>query len=429
MQAQRKPRRAYGSGSLTERNGSWYGAWRLNGKQVSRKVGPVRTRGNADGMTRAQAEARLRELMAHVKPEDVKSAPGQRRPGDLTVAELAERYIAHAREHRGLKEATTLTDYQSVVRNHLDPFFGELPIRRIDAPAIERLARALRTKDAGGRRGGKGKRLSPKSVANYLGTLSTLLNFAVRKGWIPSSPMAAVDLPAHKIIETGDAPIAELHFLEPHEVRRLVDAAVDGSYRLLDRALYTMAAYTGLRQGELRGLRWRNVDFDGPTVHVLEGVTRGSRRSSPKGKRRRSVPLAPTAAQALLDLRAASPWTRPEDPVFATPSTGQPMHRTGLMDRYRKALAVADLDPGFSFHDLRHTFGTTMARQGVPVGTIQAWMGHADLATTQLYMHYAPRARDAAMIDAAFGGAPNNPPNNLSVVGGTEKTSRLRKSA
>ena len=44
-----------------------------------------------------------------------------------------------------------------------------------------------------------------------------------------------------------------------------------------------------------------------------------------------------------------------------------------------------------------------MARQGVPVGTIQAWMGHADLATTQLYMHYAPAERDAAVIDAAFG--------------------------
>jgi integrase len=71
------------------------------------------------------------------------------------------------------------------------------------------------------------------------------------------------------------------------------------------------------------------------------------------------------------------------------------MARAGLMARYRDALVAAGLPATFSFHDLRHTFGTTMARAGVEVGTIQAWLGHADLATTQLYMHYAPQARDA----------------------------------
>jgi integrase len=81
------------------------------------------------------------------------------------------------------------------------------------------------------------------------------------------------------------------------------------------------------------------------------------------------------------------------------------------MARYRKALVTAGLSAAFSFHDLRHTFGTTMARQGVPVGTIQAWMGHADLATTQLYMHYAPKQNDAADIDAAFGSVPIRVPS------------------
>jgi integrase len=106
------------------------------------------------------------------------------------------------------------------------------------------------------------------------------------------------------------------------------------------------------------------------------------------------------------------------------------MARAELMERYRKALVAASLAPTFSFHDLRHTFGTTMARQGVPVGTIQAWMGHADLATTQLYMHYAPKAQDAATIDAAFGTGPGtNLGTNLRAVGGTEMNSRHRKSA
>jgi integrase len=387
MQQQRSARRAYGSGSIIERGGDWYGKWRVDGRQVFRKIGPKRTRSKADGLTKSQAEARLRELMAEVTAADVRTASSAtRRPHHYTVAELGDIFIEHAREVRGLK-GTTLTDYESHVRVHLAPFFGDLPIQRIDAKRIEAFVAHLKKKRGQGRRGGKP--LSPKSICNYLGTLSALLNFAVRKKWIPASPMTAVDLPPlHE-----DKPLDELSFFEPHEVTSLAAAAQPGEYRALDRALYIVAAYTGLRQGELRGLRWGRLDFEGQLVHVLEGFTRG-RSSSPKGKRRRSVPLAPTAAQALLQLRAESAWRGAEDFIFACPSTGRPMARAGLMERYRKALVAAGLPASFSFHDLRHTFGTTMARAGKPVGTIQAWMGHADLATTQLYMHYAPAAED-----------------------------------
>ena len=69
-----------------------------------------------------------------------------------------------------------------------------------------------------------------------------------------------------------------------------------------------------------------------------------------------------------------------------------------------------------------------MKRAGRPVGTIQAWMGHADLATIQLYMHYAPAAEDAAGIDAAFASA-TNWPTNLRVVGGTQVNSQKRNAA
>jgi integrase len=420
MQTERTARRAYGSGSIFERDGRYYGKWRVDGRQVKRQLGPVRTPGARDGLTKSQAEARLREMIAEVAVEDVKvAASATRRPHHHTVAELGDLFIEHAREHRGLKE-TTLTDYAMHVRMHLAPFFGDLPIQRIDARRIEAFAKHLRTKKGQGRRGGKP--LSPKSIRNYLGSLSALLNFAVRKKWLAASPMTAVDLPAMNT----DAPLDELTFLEPGEVARLVEAAVQGEYHALDMALYTMATYTGLRQGELRGLRWASVDFGQSTVHVVEGVTRG-RRSSPKGRRRRTVPLAPPVAAALLELRASSEWTGSDDPVFACPSTGRPMARAGIMSRYREALVAAGLPATFSFHDLRHTFGTTMARAGVEVGTIQAWLGHADLATTQLYMHYAPQAQDASRIAAAFAVEPNPGTNlgtNLRLTGGTESTSR-----
>jgi integrase len=388
-------KRRYGSGSIIEIGGVYYGKWRVDGTQIKRRIGPKRTRGEADGLTHAHAEARLREVMAEDAAERARLRETRRRTDRHSLVEVGWLYIEYGRDHRGLK-ASTLADYDSHIRIHIEPYFAGRPIDEVSAADIEAFDAHLRAKRGSGRRGGKP--LHPKTVANVVGSLAVFLNFAVKRKWINASPMAAADLPK----QSADALIDELTFLEPYEVDRLIDASQPGQYELLDRALYTLAAYSGLRQGELRGLKWQHIDFQRSLVHVLDNVTR-TRRSSPKGKRRRRVPLAPTAAEALEALRSASRWTAPEAPVFAAPATGSPMALTPLMKRYRLALVAAGLPEQFSFHDLRHTFGTTMARAGVPVSTIQAWMGHADLQTTQIYMHYAPAQEDAARIDAAFG--------------------------
>jgi integrase len=90
--------------------------------------------------------------------------------------------------------------------------------------------------------------------------------------------------------------------------------------------------------------------------------------------------------------------------VFADPHSGGPLHRTKVLDRFRAALRAARLDETRVFHDLRHTFGTRMAGAGVPMRTLQEWMGHRDRATTQIYADYAPSAHEAAFVEAAFGG-------------------------
>jgi integrase len=95
--------------------------------------------------------------------------------------------------------------------------------------------------------------------------------------------------------------------------------------------------------------------------------------------------------------------------VFGTPKsrrstrTGGPMSKAAILRRYRLALKVAQLDVAHRFHDLRHTFGTAMAGAGVPMRTLQEWMGHRDIATTQRYADYAPSAHEAAFVEAAFG--------------------------
>ena len=92
-----------------------------------------------------------------------------------------------------------------------------------------------------------------------------------------------------------------------------------------------------------------------------------------------------------------------DDLVFADPHTGGPLDKAAILRRYRKALAAAKLDGARRFHDLRHTFGTRMAAAGVPMRTLQEWMGHRDIETTQRYADYAPSPHEAALVAAAFG--------------------------
>ena len=88
--------------------------------------------------------------------------------------------------------------------------------------------------------------------------------------------------------------------------------------------------------------------------------------------------------------------------VFPDPRNGEPLDKTGVLRRMRKALKAARLDESHRFHDLRHTFGTAMVAAGVPMRTLQEWLGHRDTETTQRYADYAPRARDAELVAAAF---------------------------
>src|SRR3954465_7539131 len=95
MQAERSAKRTYGTGSIVARHGDWYGKWRIDGRQVSRKLGAVRHRGSSDGLTRSQAEAKLREKMAEVRPEDVQRVATVAGSGRRTIAELGALYVEY----------------------------------------------------------------------------------------------------------------------------------------------------------------------------------------------------------------------------------------------------------------------------------------------------------------------------------------------
>jgi integrase len=163
--------------------------------------------------------------------------------------------------------------------------------------------------------------------------------------------------------------------------------------------------------GELLALRWRDVDFATQTVRITASYTAGT-LGTPKSGLGRAVPLVDEVAQALARLGSRKRWTGPDDLVFVG-TTGGYLDGSALRRRYKRACDAAGLRP-LRFQDLRHTFGSVAIRTADP-RELQEWMGHSDFSTTQIYMHYRPRADAARRLSAAFVGvAPDSEPTGPS---------------
>ena len=374
-------KRSYGTGSLYSRKDmrgreTWYAKVRIDGRQVKRVVGPKREAGARDGLTRRQAEARLRRLL-----DELAAAP--RVVERMTVNEAGRRYLAHLASLG--RRRSTLMDYESYLRVHLAPFFEGLPLEKVGRSHVEAfIAETL----ADGR--------SPKSLRNYLGLLHSIFAHAEKQGWRTGNPCKLVDLPASA---QGDP---DIRFLDQTELEALLRAVPSYGLGPLDRLLYLTAAMTGLRQGELLALRWRDVDWSAARIRVRQNYVRGE-FGRPKSKRSsRSVPLADRLAGELERHFQVSAAQGDDDLVFAHPVTGRPLERSRLLKRFKQNLARARVRE-VRFHDLRHTFGTRMAAAGTPLRTLQEWMGHRDFKTTLIYADYQPSEREAEFIARAFG--------------------------
>jgi integrase len=193
---------------------------------------------------------------------------------------------------------------------------------------------------------------------------------------------------------TSDA----ISFYRPDEIQRLVAEAESEQ----DAALFLTAAFTGLRASELRGLRWRSIDFGDSLVHVERAYTDAGGEDLPKSYKVRSVPLVPQVAQALTRLRAQRELFTDDDDLVFPSDIGTAFSHDKIYRRYRSVQERAGLRQ-LRFHDLRHSFGT-MAVRAFPITDVQTWMGHADIATTRKYVHYAPQPEAAARLGALVGG-------------------------
>jgi integrase len=173
-----------------------------------------------------------------------------------------------------------------------------------------------------------------------------------------------------------------------------------------DAAIYLTAAFTGLRQGELVALRWRDVDLAGSAIRVRASYTNGH-LTTPKSGKVRSVPMTARVAEALARLSQREYFADENDLVFCG-LVGGYLDGSALSKRDRAALERAALR-ALRFRDLRHTLGTRVI--GVADIRVQEWMGHANVQTTMQYLHYVPRPQDAALVGKAFESQPSPTPD------------------
>jgi integrase len=296
------------------------------------------------------------------------------------------RRLARVRRTRKDRRPSTISDYRNAVHRYLIPEFGtDTLLHTIDTARVDAFRERMLAED----------HLSRRTIQKVLVLLHGILKRAKRKGWIASNP--AEDAERVTVRRTGD-----FNVLAPEEVHAV--ARADGSE--LYGAIYVTAAFTGLRMGELRALRWSDVDFAKRLVHVRRSYA-GNTFGAPKSQRVRSVPMSDPVARVLDGLSRRADGTGADDLVFS-PGYDVPFHHDTVRKRFYAALDAAGLgrlrakqDP-IVFHDLRHTFGT-LAVQAFALSDVKAMMGHADVSTTMIYVHHVPQTDAAARLSALLG--------------------------
>lgn len=172
-----------------------------------------------------------------------------------------------------------------------------------------------------------------------------------------------------------------------------------------DAELVRVAAYAGLRRGELVTLRWGDVDFAGRKIIVRRSLSGDTELRSTKSRRAREVPLPDQAAAALDRLSRRAEFVGSDDYVFGN-RLGRRLDPSALRRRFERARDAAGLEP-LRFHDLRHSYGSLLVAGGIDLASVKAAMGHSRITTTERYLHARPAGELADRFTHALASGTN----------------------
>jgi len=342
-----------------------------------------------DGWTRAKARNELEQRLVDVRRD------GYRRPANTTFADIARTWINTYPTTKQLKN-TTRRSYQTIVDKYLIPQIGTVPLEHFDVTVLDRYV-AARLEDG----------LAPGTVNRQLNVISLIVRSARKKNLLRANAVELVDRPKERrrrwrILTPAEVARVQTAFAELER-----DAAEDErAWVRMCAQVFVVIYATGMRRGELLGLRWRRIslaDPAGPALRVEETFV-GHQVDTPKSvASERTIPLGPVAAEALFARFADTIYNDDDDRVFCHPQTGGPLDRKRYADTFRAALAIAKVTGSVRpFHDGRHSSITNAAAAGVSPAALQASAGHSDLSTTQRYIDLAGvRFREEAELAEA----------------------------
>jgi integrase len=297
-------------------------------------------------------------------------------PAAATFAEV----FADWQESRTLAERTRAHE-----RHLLNRRLADLKSRRVQDITAPQVARVLREHRA---------HYAPHSCAQTHRALAGTFAHAQRRGLVTRNPMDGLT-PSERPQRKNKRQVARL---DAEMLGRLVDAA--GSERW--RAALGLAAYAGLRLGELRALTWADIDLKADAITVRASLLPdGTRKRTKTEAGERVVPLLPALRRLLVAWRLKSPRTRSEELVICT-ADGQPVQERSVrraLDAAKETAKLDGLEERLSMHSLRHSFASLLATDlALPATTLAALIGHSDAGFTLRV--YARDARDSATVVA-----------------------------
>ena len=301
------------------------------------------------------AQDRERYLLQHGPPAANREVP--------TLEAFAPRFVdGHARANR--HKPSGIASIESILKWHLVPTLGPKRLDAITNEQVQRLKLALSER-------------APKTVNNVLTVLSTLLKKAVEWGELDRLPCVVKLLPNPK---------KTMGFHDFDQYERLLTVA---RKRGTDAYLMVLAGGdAGLRLGEIIALEWRDIDLAARRLTVERSDWQGH-VTVPKGGRSRQLPMTQRLTAALEDCATSAMG------AGVVPAGRSPITRDRVIKAVRGAQRIAGIEQGV--HILRHTFCSHLAMKGAPARAIQELAGHADLSTTQRYMHLSPAATEDAI--------------------------------
>jgi integrase len=359
-------------GHITKRGDSWTALVDLPPDPATGK----RRRKRITAATKREVENQVAVVLASAQTGFVDA-------GKVTVREFFDHWLDTAAP---TLRPSTVRRYRDLARLHIVGVVGNLKLAKLSPAEVQRL---YADRLAAG--------LSPTSVRHVHGLLHRALGDAVRWGLLARNVTDAVDPPRRSTPEarTWDA----------REVAAVLSAAANDDHE----ALWRLALLTGMRRGELLGLRWTDIDLDGGVLSVRRTMSRGASSRLENGEPktasgRRRIALPASVIDSLrrhrvrqLEYRLKAGLAFEDRGLVFTNETGGPVHPNTLSARFRRLIVTVGV-PTIRFHDLRHTCATLLLGQGVHPKVVQERLGHTDIAMTMnLYSHVtADMQRQAA---------------------------------